>query len=201
MAYVKPEDRDTSYYLFHELYRCQIPFIQTMSADYIKHFGMPTCFDAEADRAAANELITTMLTINDMVEYFKRGTTVRVVNYADTAKIYERIADHLNAWKHVLETRMNSRNAPIEDLIDLDKFANVVYVHAKHLFTEEIVESILFRQMGSRMRMSADRFIPRRVKEEEKKSDQVEVVETRQGMADIFAAYRTFTFRHPGSNS
>lgn len=153
-TWVPEEQRDTSWYLFHKKFRCRVSNIKTMSMDYVKTFGMPTVGDPVHDTQMANELVDRMLSINQMLEYHREGVDILVCKYSDTKEIYERISDHLSAWKRTLETSYSTRGAPIEDLIELDKFANVVYKHAKFQFTQEYVDSILARSMGNHMRVN-----------------------------------------------
>ena len=157
--WVPENQRDTSYYIFNEKYRCTVPYIDMRSSDHIKMFGMPSTGIKEIDREAASERIDTYLSINQMIEYFKRGALVGVRKVSDTKAIYERITDHLNAWKLQLKNGLNNGDAPIDDLILMDKFANSVYAHAKYQFTSEIIESLLLRQMNNIMPFNRDSLI------------------------------------------
>ena len=148
--------RDTRYYIFKKLFNCRISNIQSMSVDYLQHFGMPVSGHPEYDKEISHELIERLLPISEMVKYFNDGVTVEVVNYSDTKVIYEYITDHLNFWKNRIEDSFNARGAPIDDLIVMDRFAMSVYKHAVHQFTIEVVESILARRMSSVMRLSID---------------------------------------------
>lgn len=139
--------KDTSYYIWEPLFRVRVPQLQTTSAEYIRHFGTPTTGDASIDRDLANQLIDTAIPIAKMVEYFKKGIPVYIAKTSDTKIIYEYIENHLLAWKRRLEVGVNIANAPIEDLILLDRFANSVYEHAKYHFTPDVVESTFLRSM------------------------------------------------------
>jgi hypothetical protein len=158
-TYVPLNQRDHRWGIFKKKFLCRVPNIHMMSTDYVKHFGMPSYGDPDADRQTANELITTMLTVAEMVGYYKRGVTVRVVKIPDTKEIYEHITDHLNAWKKELEVGWHTRNAPIEDLLELDKFANAVYRFAAPQFTTQTVDSILARRMSGTLRVSRDKIM------------------------------------------
>ena len=149
MPYVPEDQRDTAWYIFNQKFMCRVRFIDTLSTDYIKIFGMPSIFDKHEDRATANELNEYYLTIAQIAEYFKRGINVRVVKEKDTKEIYERISQHLEAWKEELRTTFNIKDAPIDDLILLDELAVAVYQHAKHHFTREFVSSSLFNALTS----------------------------------------------------
>lgn len=158
-TWTPPENRDTSYFIFKKLFMCKIKNIDSMSIDYIRIFGSPTSGDTTSDYGTTNELITRMLTINQMVEYYKQGITIHVVNYNDTKEIYDRISDHLNAWKTKLNTSFHVREAPIDDLVLLDKFASVVYQHAVRLMDTKYVDSILSRQIAGTLNVTRDNIL------------------------------------------
>ena len=186
-TYIPEDKRDTSYYIFHRLFMCRVKNIDTMSVDFIKMFGMPCSGDEQEDKATANELVIRMLSINQMLEYYQKGVTVHVVNYKDTKEIYERISDHLNAWKFKLNNDFHVRDAPVEDLLALDQFANVVYKHAVSQFTTKEADSIISRRVSGIMR--ADRLTlmkPLANKNAEGVKEEVKYPE-RVSMAESFA--------------
>jgi hypothetical protein len=39
-TWVPPEKRDSAWYITKKLFRCRIPYFQTLSPDYIKFMGM-----------------------------------------------------------------------------------------------------------------------------------------------------------------
>lgn len=192
-AFATPEiDRDGAWHIFHDKFLCLVSNIESMSVDYIKAFGMPTCGDPTKDRQTAHELVSRMLTINEMVEYFKKGTTVRVHNVKDTKIIYQHISDHLAAWRSKLNDGFHTRGAPIDDLLVLDKLATVVYAYAQPLFTTQYVESVMARQMVGIMRFNRDNILaPPKVESTTVNGVVEEMVEDRPqrvSMADVFAS-------------
>ena len=67
---------------------------------------------------------------------------------------------------------MNVGQAPIDDLIAMDRFANEVYEFAKYQFTKEIVDSVVVKNMESIMTFPAgasDMFNDNRTIEEKEK--------------------------------
>lgn len=150
--WVPPEQRDSGWWIFNELFHCRVQRIQTLSLDEMKEYGTPTSGDPVFDEQMRNERIDRMLTIAQMMEFYENGVTVGVVADTDTKRIYDFITDHLLAWRHHLQTEMNMRiqmQAPLEDLVKLDQFANVVYKHAKFHFTQEYVDSLLGRKIDA----------------------------------------------------
>lgn len=152
--YVDEYGNDTAYYIFHELYLCRVTLSQLRSIEEIREFGMPSMWDPAEDRMIANELQVIQISIAKMLELHDSGAVIYVCKPEDTKRIYDRISNHLIAWKEYIRTKMNSGNAPIEDLLRLDEFANVVYEKAKYHLDQEFVEST-FGRAFSELHMSA----------------------------------------------
>lgn len=125
-----------------------ITYKDTCSPEYIRLFGMPTVGDPTIDASMHNSLDQRYITIDKMIEYFKRGIPVRVVKHEDTKNIYEIINNYLLAWKANLTHGINIGDAPVEDLILMDRFAHVVYQHAVQHFTPEFVNSRMLQAMN-----------------------------------------------------
>lgn len=193
-TWVPPEQRDTRWYIWFKLFKCRLNAFKSRSIEDVEHFGVPYSGDPLYDQAMMQEDKIRMLTINDMVEYFRKGLVVAVVDSKDTKLIYEYITDHLNAWKEKLEKGWHIGGAPIEDLILMDKFANAVHKHARHHFTTEMVDSILARRLSGTLRVSRDKIFaagpkPEVVnKLEDGQEDDEPKFPERKGMAEVFAA-------------
>lgn len=149
------DERNTvAYKLWHELFHCRLPNIETYSVDYIRMYGMPTCGDKTIDKQMANELVDRMLPVSEIVKYFEQGAKIRLAKVDDSVKIYNYITEHINNWKQFLENGINTGAAPIDELKAFDRLAVAVHEHAKYQFNDEIVESIMSRRMSSVMRVS-----------------------------------------------
>lgn len=192
-TYVPENQRDTAWYIWNKLFMCRVPYLQSMSPDYVRHFGVPMSGDPVRDKAIVSEKITTMLTIAQMVEYFSKGVTVGVVKHADTSLIYQYISDHLNAWRQQLEVGLNNRDAPLDDLLAMDRFASAVYVHAKQHFDDEFVEGIIARRMRGAMRVNRTNLFLRRPGDPKPvpgEEPQAPAKPERNSMAEVFASRR-----------
>lgn len=139
--------RDTTTLIWDHLYRCRIPQLDSTSIDYMRAMGSYITGDPGIDREMSNQWITTMINIDTMVEYYRQGVAIKVCNYSDTKHIYEAISEHLLAWRTRLTHGINIGDAPIEDLILMDEFANVVYDHAKYQFTRDMVDSMFAKEL------------------------------------------------------
>lgn len=130
-TWVPENQRTPGWAIFNFKFLASVPYIHSLSSDYIKHFGTPASGDKANDRAMLNERIDTMLTINDMVEYYRKGVIIGIKVRADVIKVYELITDYLVYWDRIIRTNINIMDAPFDDLELMNKFADAVYDHAK----------------------------------------------------------------------
>ena len=127
--------------IFDKLYRVSIPTRMMHSIEEQRMFGVRAIGDKTLDNALVNERTITWISIDKMVEYFKDGVTVGIVDPEDCKRIYEAISPHLSHWIAHFQRGVNFSNAPVEDLILMDKFAATVYSHAKYHFTTDLMTS------------------------------------------------------------
>lgn len=117
--------------IWENLYEASVPYVETISAEDLKRRGLPTVGNRDLDRQMNNDLVNVVITIDAMVEYFRRGVTVRLRNGADAKQIYDIVNNYLLAWKEQIETCINVGNVPSEDLMLLDRFAEMIFPVAK----------------------------------------------------------------------
>jgi len=130
--------------IFERKYEIRIRMIDNVSIEEVEFYGMYTSGDRELDAELQNELIVRWLSINEMVEYFKRGKPFRVTNSKDTEEIYGIIHQYLQSWKVKLENSVNIGNAPVEDLIALDQMASVLHGYAcEHMKIDKTQSSLM----------------------------------------------------------
>lgn len=149
---------DTATYIFHHLFLCRIPYLASMSVEYMKQFGIPSSGDKETDLIMSKQDITTMLPISEMVKYHADGVAIAIVNRSDIKDIYQLISNHLSKWEKHIRVSINLGNAPLEDLALLDDFANTVYGEAKYEFTTEVAPSMFMQHMSSTIRINKNNF-------------------------------------------
>ena len=159
---------DTTTYIWDYYFAARVPQLESASLDYMRMYGTYTTMDRDIDQALSTQWLTTMMNINQMVDYFKDGVQIRIVKEADVKTIYEYISAHLEAWRERLTRGINIGDAPIEDLIAMDEFANVVYIHAKHQFTRDMVDSLFANALGSTMGLNHTNFFRTGIKSPER---------------------------------
>lgn len=130
--YIRPENRDTRYNLWHVLYQCRVPYIQSMSVEELAQKGMHVTGIAAYDHATAWEPRLISIPVVRMIELWHSGANVYLVN-ADqhVRQIYEDIQKHLAAWTQHINQTYNIRHIPEEDLKLMDEFNSVMWEHAK----------------------------------------------------------------------
>ncbi|BAW19206.1 hypothetical protein [Ralstonia phage RP31] len=139
-GYIRPENRDTRYALWHVRYQCRVPYIQTLNIDELEAWGLPTSGDVHHDHAMQWEPRLISIPIHRMADLWSGGANVSLVNRADAPKIYEAISAHLFAWKNHIENSYHPTKPPYEDLLVLDQFANIIYEHAKFAYDKNFVD-------------------------------------------------------------
>lgn len=144
----KPIPKDGSG-LWENYYHVRMRYLHSRSHDYIRNYGVRVSGVPELDQERETEMIDTEMNIDSMFEKWRQGVTIRVVKYEDTYEIYRIIHDHIVSWAEYLETRVNVGNAPLQDLIELDQFASVVYDKAKNLFEPTAKEQYLAGSFSS----------------------------------------------------
>lgn len=139
-------------------YRCMVPALQSRSVEDIRERGVIVTGIKDLDEGLKNDWVLRDMTINQMVDLFKKGVSVRVIKDADVKDIYDTIQTHLTLWVEHIRTGLNVRDAPIDDLVFMDRFAGAVYPHAKYLFTPEALGSVLGEEMMRLNRVTLHNF-------------------------------------------
>lgn len=149
---------DTTVDIWDRSWRCLVSQNLTTSAEYYKIFGRQSSGYKAIDDSCPDQYVDTMITIDKMVEYHKKGIPIQVVNYDDCEKIYQCVERHLRAWANLLQHGVNIGDAPIDDLIAMDEFANSVYSKAKYIIKDEIATSVFMQRISSITTLSRNTF-------------------------------------------
>lgn len=135
--------------IFERKYEIRIKKIDNMSIEEIEFYGMYSTGDKDYDQDLNNEIITRWLSIDEMVEYFKRGKPFSIVDAKNTEEIYQVIHQYLLSWKNRLENSVNVGNAPVDDLIALDSMASALHGYACQYMKIERTQSPLLNFFDS----------------------------------------------------
>ncbi len=182
---------DTTYDIWERVWRCQFSRNKTTSEDYYRIYGKPSTGYKYYDKQCPDEVVDTMINIDTMVEYFKQGITVGIYKYEDCEEIYKCIERHLQGWRQQIEHGINIGDAPIEDLVAMDEFANAIYDKAKYLIKPEIAKSLMVQHMSSITSFNRNTLFGEVLN---KKDDKPTELPERDSMANVFksniAGYR-----------
>ncbi len=123
--------------IWEKLFLVKIEQKYLQSEQELKIFGTPTTGDPYYDNLMHHQLIDIMIPINGMIEYYKKGITVRITKNSDTKLIYEIIRDYLHAWYNRIQNSVNVGDVPLDDLNILDEFASKIYPFARSHIKED----------------------------------------------------------------
>ena len=132
--------QDTTDALWESSYLVRVPSLQARSREHVALYGVYITGIKNIDQALANDWMTTYMSIARMVELFDEGVAVRIVKESDVQRIYEAIEAHLRAWSAYLQKGVNVHDAPIEDLLAMDRFAQSLFPYAKPILKAELHE-------------------------------------------------------------
>lgn len=144
--------------IWSDLYRVRVPMLGSRSIEDIRMRGVVLSGNKDVDKDIENRLIVTYITIDKMVEHHRNNVPIRLCHAGDARKIYEAITPHVQRWMYHLETSVNTRNVPLEDLLAMEHFASVVYEHAKYYLIGSQIESAFLREFTEVMPVNAGNF-------------------------------------------
>src|SRR5690242_10317864 len=75
--------------IWGHLYKCTVPAFQSRSVEDIRERGVIVTGIRDLDQGLKDAREKRWLTIDKMVEFFKRGVTVGVCDFNDTKDIYQ----------------------------------------------------------------------------------------------------------------
>jgi len=134
--------------IWNNLYEVRVPYVETLSAQFLKDVGMPTVGNRELDKQMHQDLVNVVISIDAIVEYYRRGVTVYVRNGQDTQEIYHIVNNYLLAWRLQVENGLNLGMVPMEDLMLLDRFAEMLYPVAQAYGAPPRTTSSLFANLA-----------------------------------------------------
>lgn len=121
------EEPTVAFQLFHSHWNCLIPEMYLYDQKYLEQVGTVSSGDRAIDRQMAHNRREVRLTPAAMAIYFDEGAPIKMVNPIDAIPIYRLILEHLETWKHIINTEVNIGNPPIEDLKKFDNLAAALF--------------------------------------------------------------------------
>lgn len=146
---------DTTVALWDILYEVRMSDIGSRNIEELKMFGHVVSGIKEIDKHIRTNMIDRWMCIADMVDYFREGIPIKLINHSDTKTIYEAISHHIYAWREVCEYGVNQVNAPLEDLIWMDQFAEKVYGHATNYLDKTVRDHLVMSDFSGGHELNA----------------------------------------------
>lgn len=149
--------------IWENLYAVKVPYIATLSEERLRTSGVLSTGNKLLDASVQKGSVRVMITINDIVEYFRKGVSVTFAQPADTREIYDIVNNYLLAWRQHADNGINMGNVPVEDLLLLDNFAEMIWPLAAKFGAIKPVRGSSFTSlldMGSGHLLSRSSFRP-----------------------------------------
>ncbi len=134
----------------HEnLFRIQMKSRDIRTREEIEEYGTYISGEKDIDDYAGDEIRTIYITIENMINYYKRGIILYIPRQEDTDAIYKIIDEYLIKWKLKIESSFHPEEAPLDDLLLYENFAQTMFGVAKYSiskakpFTSSFFESLV----------------------------------------------------------
>ena len=197
MAWIPEDQRTPAWEIWNLKFHCRMPYNQSRSIDDIKRYGHIASGDMNLDRQRSAQPFETMLTINQMAEYFRQGADLYLKKKSDTKRVYEIISNHLESWQRFLLVNLHIKGPPVDDLMLLDKFAGVVYEHAKRIMSQDFTDSLAARQLETAAGFSVDSMLvdERRLNKDANQIEEDPIYPERFSYSEGFSRQRRMNMR------
>ena len=147
---IKKELQNTTSLIFDCLFGCNVPYHATRSIEEMRIRGLHVSGVREIDRSFHKSRTRVMLSIADMVEKYRNGIALAVIDPNDIPKIYEYVQKHLLTWTEYMDSGSVNANPPLDDLIALDQFGDSLFNFVKYEPKKTAMEDFLSKYRGKR---------------------------------------------------
>lgn len=116
----------------NDVFRVQLKSKDIRTIEEIEIYGTYISGNNTIDDYAGDEVRVIYISIERMLEYYKKGVILYIPRQEDTDNIYKILDTYLRIWKTKLENSFHPENAPIEDLLAYETFAQSMFGVAKY---------------------------------------------------------------------
>lgn len=169
--------KDTTPLIFDHKFMVKVPALATYDPDIMEIQGTPSTGVRAYDEEMVNMDTIVGLSIDQMLDMYLKGYSIKLVYTEDMETIYDNIQKHLHAWRTHLTHSIHIGRAPIEDLKNLDHFATEIFRNGKHILKPNELEDLLASQLtrqGLKLTVSLDNHKMQQPMEREGMSDWLE---------------------------
>lgn len=147
-----------------KLFFVRVKMMQSRSVSNIRYLGNYMSGIREFDEDIPNQTYNRYMTIKDMVQHYKGGNQIYVPGYVGKKKvdqvgqIYVIVEKYLDYWREKLQYGVNLGDAPVEDLIEADMFADSLFNYAKYGSAKNKSLSSIYQSLTSVQRVNHHNF-------------------------------------------
>lgn len=138
---------ETTEGIFDTIFMVRVPSISTYDPKMVEEFGSRTTGDKSMDDELLESTTVVGISIDKMLDLHDQGYSISVLNTSDMERIYNKIQDHLNAWRTHLTISVHVGKAPIDDLVKLDKFATTIFSNGGNILRPNELQDIFASQL------------------------------------------------------
>lgn len=124
--------KELEHKMTNDMFRLRIRTKDNYSVEELEKYGVYVSGIREIDKAAGNEFIYIMLSIEHMLEYLERGSIFYIPSQDDIVKIYDIVQSYLVLWKTKLSESKHNEKHPSDKLLKYNQFADLLYQYSKH---------------------------------------------------------------------
>lgn len=139
------EKTNTADLIFKKKFIMTIPAAAMQSDEALDAFGVINTPKLNIVDYLDNSMVKRYMTIAQMVNVYKQGYKVTADTKEVAKDIYDSITYHLYAWKNHLDTSINTRHPPVDDLVTLDEIAQAIFSRYTPLLVNNISEETRFK--------------------------------------------------------
>lgn len=124
-------EHPSDYYLFEPRFLVGTIQLALTVIEETHNFSHAHTGDRAMDRDLQYKPARVWLNIDQMIKIIQAGYRTSLVNEQDSLQVYVYIQNHLDTAMRFLSGSMHHVKAPLDDLIALDKLADMVFVYAR----------------------------------------------------------------------
>lgn len=142
--------------MYEEYYWVKFSYLLSRTQEQLALRGIRSSEYDQFNKSIDKEVTTTQLNISQIFELHQRGVSVSLVNYNDSAKVYEVVHTHLKHCKEYIASAIHMADEEfIRELIELDLFASCIYEKAVNVFSDEDVYNFNTTSMPFAQRLNS----------------------------------------------
>lgn len=117
--------------LTKSLYTVRVPLAATYSEAEIELYGLPVNIVKGEKKDSMSDLTTVMLPLESIIDIYKQGFFIRLVNREDLNKIYNQLDNYINGLENNNKRSINIQEGDVDQLNEIDQFLTEMFDNNK----------------------------------------------------------------------